>query len=84
MSKMYTPRLSIDISQSQHDKLVNLVPWGVKNVLFRAIVDDVIELIDEHGPIVIAAILEKRLRIKNLQTFKDLPKKRRGTKNGNT
>jgi len=67
MSKLletpYRPRLSIEISQEQADDLRELIDWGLKNKLFSLIVDDVIENVRKHGPIFIAAILSRRIKL---------------------
>jgi len=41
------PRLNVDISEDQKLALEKLVPWGLKNTLFGAIVDDIIELLND-------------------------------------
>jgi len=59
------PRLSIQISEEQNQALWRLIPWGVKNELFRVIVDDLIDLLEDHGEQVLVAILAKKLRLKD-------------------
>lgn len=39
------PRLSLAISREQQIDLQNLLPWGVKNAIFRNIIDDVIKIL---------------------------------------
>ena len=41
------PRLNVDISEEQKLDLDRLVPWGLKNTLFGAIVDDIIQVLDD-------------------------------------
>lgn len=62
----YRPRLSIEISEEQHQALQRLVPWGTKNQLFSAIIDQLIPLLEEHGSVIIAFILENKLKANNL------------------
>lgn len=70
------PRLSIEITEEQNLALQRLIPWGAKNSLFSALVDDVIELLEKHGIVVISAILCKRLKVEDLKSVKEsLPKK---------
>lgn len=75
------PRLSIEITEQQNIDLMRLIPWGVKNALFSSIVDDVIELLEKNGPIVIAAVLTKKLKVSDLKSISeaiiDQPKKRK-------
>ena len=74
MSIDYRPRLSIEITEEQNRKLKQLIPWGVKNQLFQVIVDDVIELIEKNGEIVIAAMLARKLRTSSLPSFRRITK----------
>ena len=67
----HRPRLSIEITEDQASALSRLIPWGTKNELFRAIIEDVISLLEEHGPIIIAAILTKRLKVGDLDSMKE-------------
>jgi hypothetical protein len=69
MLSNYRPRLSIEISNEQYNALGRLIPWGVKSELFSAIIDDLIDLLEKEGEIVIAAVLTKRLKIKDLRSF---------------
>jgi len=79
------PRLSIEITEEQNRDLMRLIPWGAKNSLFSAIVDDVIELLEHNGPMIIAMVLTKKLRVTDMKSIseaiKPLPKK--GKKNVN-
>ena len=70
--QQYRPRLSIEITEKQNLALSRLIPWGVKNALFCSIIDDVIELLMEHGEIVIAAILSKQLRAREFPIVKEI------------
>ena len=74
MPSKYTPRLSVEITDEQYDKLKRLIPWGVKNTLFSIIIDEVIELIEEHGTVVIAGLLNKKLTVQNLHSIKEFIK----------
>ena len=74
MPSKYTPRLSVEITDEQYNKLKQLIPWGVKNTLFSIIIDEVIELIEEHGTVVIAGLLNKKLTVQNLHSIKEFIK----------
>lgn len=63
------PRLSIDISEEQDAKLRELVPWGLKKQLFSKVIDELIELLEEHGEMAIGALLAGKIR------FLDIMKK---------
>lgn len=67
----YRPRLSVEITEEQSRALGRLIPWGAKNELFRVIIDDVIAILEEHGAIMIAAILTKQLKVNDLPSVKE-------------
>lgn len=58
----YKPRLSIDITQEQYDRLQTLVPWGLRRQLFSFIIDDLLNLIETQGEAVIAVVLTRSLK----------------------
>lgn len=45
----YRPRLSIEISQEQADKLYKHIAWGEKRRIFAIIVEDLITAFDKFG-----------------------------------
>ncbi len=79
------PRLSVELTEKQNMDLMRLLPWGAKGPLFSAIVDDIIELLEKHGTIIIAAILSRKLKTGDFgcmsEALKQVPKK--GRKNAN-
>ena len=72
MTVKYRPRLSIEITEEQSAQLYRLVPWGVKKELFNIIVEDVIEILEKHGEVALAAILTRKLRVQDLPTMKEI------------
>lgn len=56
------PRLNVEITEEQDKALRELIPWGMKHHLFSAIVDEVIEVLKEHGEVAITAIACKKVR----------------------
>lgn len=69
----YIPKKTIEITEEQMKKLQDLIPWGMCSELFRCIIDDVIALCEEHGPIVVSAMIAKKVRpIYILDTLKNV------------
>ena len=62
----WRPRLSLEIDEEQYKKLQNLIPWGVKNQIFRIIISDLIEVIEKEGPLVIAALLSRKIKLSDI------------------
>lgn len=67
--KPYRPRLSIEITEEQNADLKALIPWGVKNALFSIIIDDVIKKLKVHGPMFIATVLDRKLKLDDYVKF---------------
>lgn len=61
--KDWNPRLSIEIDPETFRKLQTLIPWGVKNQLFIIIIEDLIKALEDHGPMVIGAILSGKIKL---------------------
>lgn len=54
----YRPRLSIELSEEQHQALQDALPWGTMRPLFTAIVEDIIAISKEGmGERLVAAIV---------------------------
>jgi hypothetical protein len=56
------PRLNVEITEEQDEALRKLIPWGMKHHLFSAIIDELIEVIKEHGEMAITAISCKKVK----------------------
>lgn len=56
MERDNAPRLNVEITEEQDAALRKLIPWGMKHHLFSAIIDELIEVIEEHGEMAITAI----------------------------
>ena len=56
----YKPRLSFEISEEQQLRINNLFgTYGTKRAVFSIILDDLLDLIDLHGQVIIGIILDK-------------------------
>jgi len=60
--KDYRPRLSVDLTEEQYNRLSALIPWGLKQKLFSTIVDDLITVIEKHGNSAVAAIIGRAVK----------------------
>jgi len=67
--KFWRPRLTVEISEEQAEKLSNYIPWGIRKALFQAIVDDIIDNIEQHGEIFLAAILSRTVKLNKKAKF---------------
>ena len=62
----WRPRLTVEITPDQYQKLQNLIPWGVKNQIFCLIIDDLIELISKDPQLVIGALLARQIKLNDI------------------
>lgn len=57
-------RLSLNITAVQSQKLRQLIPWGLKNKLFGAIIDDMIKVLEsEHKDIFIGGMITRDIKL---------------------
>lgn len=58
MTADYRPRFSFEISEEQKERADRLLDtYGLRKTVFSIILDDLLDLIESGGPIVIGAIL---------------------------
>lgn len=75
MDKDWSPRLTLELTEEQYNKLLKLIPWGIKRKLFSVIIDDIIRLIENHGQKFIAAILTRSIKLEEYTHLLDEDKK---------
>jgi len=59
----YRPRISFDISEEQRvraDKLI--ATYGIRKTIFNILLDDLLDLIEEHGSIAIGILISGKLK----------------------
>jgi len=62
--KKYPPRLSVDITDEQQARLKAAIPWGLRQPLFQAIIQEVLEQVEQIGDILIAAVISGNIKVK--------------------
>ncbi|MDI6785083.1 MAG: hypothetical protein QMD92_00080 [bacterium] len=71
MERENPPRLNVEITEKQDEALRRLIPWGLKHHLFSAIVDELIELLNEHGELAITMITCKKIKFLSMLKAKE-------------
>jgi hypothetical protein len=62
-SRDYTPRFSFEISEEQQARTnKNISTYGLRRAIFSAILDDVNDMIEEHGGMAIGILLSGTLK----------------------
>ena len=59
MSEYYKPRFSFEISEAQRTRTNKLLStYGLRKSVFSVVLDDVLDLIETHGQVVIGVLLD--------------------------
>jgi hypothetical protein len=63
----YRPRFSFDITDEQQTRCDKLISThGMRKALFQPILDDVLDLLEEHGQIIAGIIMGKKAKPKEV------------------
>jgi len=63
----YRPRFSFDITDEQRRRTDQLIAThGMRKALFQPILDDVLDLIEEHGQIIAGIIMDRQVKPKDV------------------
>jgi len=54
--------LSVVITEEQQQRKRRLIPWGLEGHLIRKVLDQILDLVEEEGPVVVAAIIQDKLK----------------------
>lgn len=57
-------RLSVDIKKSVYENFIDIIPWGYKCQVVRALIDMCINFISDNGITSMSAILRGKCHIK--------------------
>ena len=67
MSDEYRPRFSFDITEEQQARCNKLISThGMRKALLQPILDDLLDLLEEHGDIVAGVIMDKRVKAREV------------------
>jgi len=73
MDNFRRPRLSVDITEEQDQKLTQYLDHGMRKVVFGLVVDDLLAMIDKHGAgHILGFFVERSITLKDICKF---PKK---------
>lgn len=67
MPSDYQPRLSINITEEQQQKISRFFPWGTQCKVFSVIIEDIISLCEKHGAdIIIGAFIQRYIHLSDI------------------
>ena len=55
-------KLTVEIRADQQRALQNYIPWGAQRAFFEALIDDIIIVLNEFGPVAVFAVLDNQVR----------------------
>jgi len=59
MSEFYKPRFSFEITEEQQQRANRLLStYGLRKSVFSVVLDDVLDLIEKHGQVIVGIILD--------------------------
>jgi hypothetical protein len=63
MNDEYKPRFSFEITDEQKERADRLITtYGLRKAMFGQVLDDILDLIDEYGGVVIGIIASSKLK----------------------
>lgn len=68
---MPKPRLSIEITKPEQTRMHNLIPWGMMSRIMHKLFLQTLDLIEQHGDIVLGALLSGKLTALDLLRKED-------------
>uniref|UniRef100_A0A6M3LUU3 Uncharacterized protein n=1 Tax=viral metagenome TaxID=1070528 RepID=A0A6M3LUU3_9ZZZZ len=51
------PRLSVDITEKEQDRMRELIPWGLQSAIVRTLMNSALDLIEEYGEVALAGLI---------------------------
>jgi hypothetical protein len=68
---MRTKRLSVMITEDDQIRMRNVIPWGLVSRVMRLLLMQTLDLIEQHGDIVIGALVSGKLTALDLLRKED-------------
>jgi len=67
MGLSYRPRFSFDITEEQQNRKNRLgLTHGIQKAVFQVILDDFMDLVEQHGQMVCGIIIDRRVRPRDI------------------
>lgn len=63
MAEEYVPQLTITVEKGQLEDLRRLIPWGSRALIFKPILDDLIELLKKDRAATLALLLSRDITL---------------------
>ena len=66
MPSEYRPRLSVEIDEETQARIHHLIPWGLLGSTMRVVLLDILDFVEEVGPVAIAALIEGKIKSREI------------------
>lgn len=63
LGEVTVKRFSVEVDDDFHEKVCEVLPWGVKSAVFRTILEMVIAGIEREGPVFTGALLSGQIKL---------------------
>ena len=61
------PRFSFEITEEQQRRAFNIfTTYGLRKAIFSPILDEIMDMIEQHGHLVVAVLLDKNVKLKEV------------------
>ena len=67
MNEDYRPKLSFEITDKQKQRLDKLLTtYGIRKAILSVVLDDILDLVEEHGGVAIGILMSKQVRPRDI------------------
>ena len=60
------PKITVAVTDEEQKRMQSLIPWGIQAAIIRLLINRVLDLIEEHGDVVLGALLSGKLTLLDL------------------
>ena len=60
------PKITVAVTDEEQKRMQSLIPWGIQAAIIRLLINRVLDLIEEHGDVVLGALLSGKLTVLDL------------------
>jgi len=78
--RLNKPRLSVDITEKEQDRMRELIPWGLQSAIVRVLMKSALDLIEEYGEVALAGLITGK--VSALDIIRRLDKERKEKDDG--
>lgn len=62
----YVPKVSFEVTKEALERFDNVIPWGMKSKIMALLLDDLLDLIEKEGDIVLTALVKRVINVQHV------------------